>query len=681
MTGLWLLGYVGVFLILININGACSKFQYKPLKSPLIIRKENEQIFVGSSKHKIILKLDILAIKQDFDNLEKVGKSLVKDLSENLLDHQNARIMFTREGKTNLEADGLWELINTNLGNIKVRISSILADISKYKYNFNDFLEINDNNWGEKNNYTELPKEEELSMEDYQNGVKELALRNYVMKHFRNVTDDYRSSRLVRSILPIDHFDLLNNLGKAEGYVGEVPLISNAYESDEFSLEGHKILTKDQYIFNGNIVEFLNVTKNYLNKNAIINRKLVTITAKLNELLKTSKSEMIDSEVISQYILSLIAIMDSCNQLQNNIELLKNSCLSKKMSPFLIPKLDLKLYLEAFLTTSNFDVPFDIDDLINFLYQYVPLGINFGLNEIVYEIEFPVKNKNWYKKREYQRIEIINAPFLLEDSWVNLELAEKSIVVEKNTGFFTNQDNCQGGRGRFMCYAEYLYRSKCVLDILNKGHMGSACELQEIKKAPFFNMLNDRTFIMGIEKEQNIELSCLTSEETWGNTEFLSRQDYELNNTIILATIPKNCSFSSENILIPLEKNSYQHIDLNVSNIATLTYTNMSRYVNYKQDSKIDEEVTWLKKYLNKLENDFKTANFKPFQFLKSNNFIILQSLQVSIFVFIVIVVLIRCCIKKRGNKADQIHKISLSNIATELNETENLTEDRDSDN
>ena len=154
-----------------------------------------------------------------------------------------------------------------------------------------------------------------------------------------------------------------------------------------------------------------------------------------------------------------------------------------------------------------------------------------------------------------------------------------------------------------------------------------------------------------------------------------------MNNTIILATIPKNCSFSSENILIPLEKNSYQHIDLNVSNIATLTYTNMSRYVNYKQESKIDEEVTWLKKYLNKLENDFRTANFKPFQFLKSNNFIILQSLQVSIFVFIVIVVLIRCCIKKRGNKADQIHKISLSNIATELNETENLTEDRDSDN
>ena len=105
-----------------------------------------------------------------------------------------------------------------------------------------------------------------------------------------------------------------------------------------------------------------------------------------------------------------------------------------------------------------------------------------------------------------------------------------------------------------MCYAKYLYKSKCVLDILNKGHLGNSCDLQEVKKAPFFNMLDDRTFIMGIEKEQNIELSCLTSEETWGNTEFLSRQDYALNNTIILATIPKNCSFSSENILIPLEK-------------------------------------------------------------------------------------------------------------------------------
>ena len=107
----------------------------------------------------------------------------------------------------------------------------------------------------------------------------------------------------------------------------------------------------------------------------------------------------------------------------------------------------------------------------------------------------------------------------------------------------------------------------------------------------------------------------------------------------------------------------------------------MSKYVNFKQDSNIDEEVTWLKTYLNKLENDFKTANFKPFQYLKSTHFIVLQSLQVSIFVLIVIVVLIRCCVKKRKNRADQIHKISLSNIATELNETENLTDDRNSDN
>merc|ERR1712240_390709 len=135
MAGLRLLGFVGMILTLISVNGAYSKFQCKLLKSPLIVKKENEQIFVGSSKHKIILKLDILAIKQDFDNLEKVGKALIDDLSENLLDHQNARVMFTRDGKTNLEADGLWELINTNLGNIKIRISSILADISKYKYN------------------------------------------------------------------------------------------------------------------------------------------------------------------------------------------------------------------------------------------------------------------------------------------------------------------------------------------------------------------------------------------------------------------------------------------------------------------------------------------------------------------------------------------------------------------
>merc|ERR1712240_587798 len=144
MTGLWLLGYVGVILTLNHINGTYSKFHYKTLKSPLIIKEENEQIFVGSSKHKIILKLDILAIKQDFENLEKVGEALIDDLSKNLLDHRNARIMFTREGKTNLEADGLWGLINTNLGNIKVRISSILAEMSYYKYNFNDFLEIYD---------------------------------------------------------------------------------------------------------------------------------------------------------------------------------------------------------------------------------------------------------------------------------------------------------------------------------------------------------------------------------------------------------------------------------------------------------------------------------------------------------------------------------------------------------
>ena len=111
--------FLGVYFYWLTL-GFCSEINTLELNNPIIKIINNEDIFVGTDKHIITLKLDLDAINHDFDKLENISLSLWESLASNMWTDTDPKIQFDIQGKSKLKADGLWEMLDEALGIIKI---------------------------------------------------------------------------------------------------------------------------------------------------------------------------------------------------------------------------------------------------------------------------------------------------------------------------------------------------------------------------------------------------------------------------------------------------------------------------------------------------------------------------------------------------------------------------------
>ena len=652
----------GLFLItsILLLGLSRTEITVSKLNNPIIKIFKNSTIIMGTDMHILELHLDLEQIVENLKLLEtEVNQALIQ-LSKNI-GVEEVKVIFKVNMAVKLEGKGLQNILTENLKRIQLRLSSFLVKIINIKNSFIDFLEINLDQ-GKigilRENEPDIDWNEDLNIEMLKLGFSEL-----LVAATRNKSNDFltRSARAIAEYTA-DSSVVSKMLGMADLDLGKVYLANSGYSDGAFSNpnENMRINQKRMYQFENHLLYSLNITQSYLQKSARLQRKLIFLTADLARLEGDLQSENAKIELEISYLLNLIHLQYVSFQLEDNLELLKKAITSKQLSGYFMSVPQLKNYLSQLITQTEFELPFGIDKMAHIIYNYIPIEIETQSKKIVYRIKIPLKDPLAESTNNFEHWAIKNVPFILNNSWVNIELPfNEDYIIDTYSGLGIPLEKCNGHSMIYYCHPNMLEPLNCIKGIFGEANSIKFCNLKETIKRNFVKEISERHFVVGSVKPLNLAISC-ASEEIRRKVKVQSFQTETklVNLPLFELRVPENCEVNFSLAFIPRKKNTYDQIrktwerfNLDFSNFTGIVFSlnNTSDQVIRKFDN--------LKIEFHEMMKEFSNPTTPKFVGGTQDVFLVVQITQIIIFLSI-FVITISVCIRKKKS-AGHSHQIA----------------------
>ena len=677
--------FLTTYFLLLGLSS--TEILISELNNPIIKIFKNSTIIMGTDMHILELHLDLEQIVENLKLLEtEVNQALIQ-LSKNI-GIEEVKVIFKVNMAVKLEGKGLQNILTENLKRIQLRLSSFLVKIINIKNSFIDFLDINLDQ-GKigilRENEPDIHWNEDLNIEMLKLGFSEL-----LVAATRNKSGDFltRSTRAIAEYTA-DGSVISKMLGTADLNLGKVYLANSGYSDGAFSNpnENMRINQKRMYQFENHLLYSLNITQAYLQKSARLQRKLIFLTADLARLEGGLQSENAEIELEISYLLNLIHLQYVSFQLEDNLELLKKAITSKQLSGYFMSVPQLKNYLTQLITQTEFELPFGIDKMAHIIYNYIPIEIEAQSKKIVYKIKIPLQDPLAESTSNFEHWAIKNVPFILNNSWVNIELPFKEdYIIDTYLGLGIPLEKCNGHSMIYYCHPNMLEPLNCIKGIFGEIHSLKFCNLKETMKRNFVKGISERHFVVGSVKPLNLAVSC-TSEEIRRKVKVQSFQSETklVNLSLFELRVPENCEVNFSLAFIPRKRNTYDQIrktwerfDLDFSNFTGIVSSldNTSDQVMRKFDNLKIEFHEMMKEFSNPTTPKFMGGN--------QDVFLVVQITQIIIFLSI-FVITVSVCIRKKKSTSNN-HQIATLGpdpkdfvIIKNLEETQEILEERDS--